>query len=64
MFLLEELQEPYDWLVGRQLEDGRWVKAKLRAAPKEREYLCVKGEGFKLHQSYASAAELRKVISF
>jgi hypothetical protein len=51
-----------DGFVGRQLVDGRWVKALLGDGDGDEgeaaEYLLVKGQGFTLAKSFASRAEL------
>ena len=53
--------DPY---VGKQLADGRWVKALLLQGDEDgddgdaAQYLLVKGQGFTLTKSFASRAEL------
>lgn len=52
-----------DQYVGRQLADGRWVKAKLvNTGSNESQYLLVVGKGFVLTPSYATAEELSKSV--
>jgi hypothetical protein len=53
-----------DPFVGKQLADGRWVKALLKGEDGDdgdaAQYLLVKAQGFTLTKSFASGAELAK----
>ena len=54
----DSIVESADPLVGKQLTDGSWVKAKLKSSDDENQYMVCKGEGFKLSVDWMTAENI------